>query len=87
LNSGVIERGRPADFAVVDLDKPHLTPKHDLVSHAVYSAKGSDVTATVVGGDVLMEDCDVKTLDEDKIMDEAEEKAEDLVNRTETEEE
>jgi len=54
--TGIIKERRPADLAVIDLDAPHLAPPHDLVSHAVYAANAGDVTATVVGGEVLMED-------------------------------
>jgi 5-methylthioadenosine/S-adenosylhomocysteine deaminase len=84
--TGVIAEGRPADLAVVDLDAPHLTPKHDLVSHAVYAASGADVTATIVDGEVLMEDGEVETMDEQSVVAEAEEKAHELVERAEADE-
>jgi 5-methylthioadenosine/S-adenosylhomocysteine deaminase len=83
--AGVIEEGRPADLAVVDLEAPHLAPRHDLVSHAVYAARGSDVVHTVVDGNVLMEDGVVETLDADRIVAEAEEAARELVERAESE--
>lgn len=83
--TGVIEEGRPADLTVVDLDAPHLTPKHDLVSHAVYAANGGDVTATVVGGEVLMEDGVVETMDAEAVVADAEETARELVERAEAE--
>jgi 5-methylthioadenosine/S-adenosylhomocysteine deaminase len=83
--AGVIEEGRPADIAVVDLDAPHLTPRHDLVSHAVYAANGGDVVHTVVDGEVLMEDGRIETLDAESVITEAEETASELVERAEAE--
>ncbi len=81
LDAGAIEAGRAADLAVLDLDRPNLTPRHDLVSHAVYAASGKDVTATVVDGEVLMEGGEVLTLDEEAVIAEADERAMDLVER------
>jgi len=83
--AGVIKEGRPADLAVVDLDAPHLTPKHDLVSHAVYAANGGDVTATVVDGEVLMENGRIEGVDAEAVVAEAEETARELVERAEVE--
>jgi 5-methylthioadenosine/S-adenosylhomocysteine deaminase len=85
-DAGVIEEGRTADLAVVDLDAPHLTPKHDLVSHAIYAANGANVTATIVDGEVLMEDGVVETMDEEAVIAEAQETARELVERAEADE-
>lgn len=81
--AGVIEEGRPADIAVVDFGTAHLTPRHDLVSHAVYAANAGDVVHTVVDGEVLMEDRNVETLDAVAVVAEAEETAHELVERAE----
>ncbi|MFP4174442.1 MAG: amidohydrolase [Halobacteriales archaeon] len=85
-DAGVIKEGRPADLAVVSLDAAHLTPRHDLVSHAVYAANARDVVHTVVDGEVLMEDRRIETLDADAVVAEAEERARELVERAEAEE-
>ncbi|MFN0239243.1 amidohydrolase family protein, partial [Hydrogenobacter sp. Uz 6-8] len=37
MPGGLIEVGAAADLAVVDLDAPHLVPRHDIVSHLVYA--------------------------------------------------
>jgi 5-methylthioadenosine/S-adenosylhomocysteine deaminase len=75
---GSIEVGKKADLILVDLKKPHLTPVHNIVSNLVYSARGSDVWATIVNGDVLMEDCETKTLKEDEVLEEASKAADEL---------
>jgi len=81
LNTGRIEAGAAADLAVIDLDAPHLTPEHDLVSHLAYAARGSDVRHTVCDGEVLMRDREVLTLDEAAVMDRATERADGLLER------
>ncbi|MFC7214524.1 amidohydrolase [Saliphagus sp. GCM10025334] len=67
LESGRLEVGSAADLAVIDLEAPHLTPRHDLVSHLTYAAAASDVRHTVCDGQVLMRDRVVQTLDEDAV--------------------
>jgi 5-methylthioadenosine/S-adenosylhomocysteine deaminase len=52
---GALAVGQPADFVLVRLDAPELVPGH-LVDNLVYSAPGTVVDATVVGGRVLMRD-------------------------------
>ncbi|WP_049937542.1 amidohydrolase [Haloplanus natans] len=81
LNAGRIEAGAAADLAVVDLDAPHLTPEHDLVSHLAYAVRGSDVRHTICDGEVVMRDREVLTLDEAAVMARAAERAEGLLDR------
>ena len=64
---GRLSAGYQADIIVLDLDRPHLTPLYNPVSHLVYSATGGDVTHTVVGGKVLMDNRRLTTLDLDRI--------------------
>lgn len=63
------------------MKKPHLTPCFDVPSHLVYSAKGSDVKTTIVNGKVLMDNYRVLVLDEQKVMDEAQKAAAELVSK------
>jgi 5-methylthioadenosine/S-adenosylhomocysteine deaminase len=81
LDAGRIEAGVAADLAVVDLEAPHLTPPHDLVSHLAYAARGSDVRHTVCDGQVLMEDRTVTTFDEAAVRERATKRAAALVDR------
>ncbi len=79
LDTGVIAEGKKADIIIVDMNKPHLTPRHDLISHLVYCTKGSDVSTTIVDGKILMENYQVKIFDEAEVMARAEERAKDLM--------
>ena len=81
LESGRLEEGAPADLAVIDLEQPHLTPRHDLVSHLAYAAAAADVRHTVCDGRVLMRDRDVLSLDEAAVRNRALEAAESLSAR------
>jgi 5-methylthioadenosine/S-adenosylhomocysteine deaminase len=81
LSTGRIEPGRPADLAVIDLEQPHLTPPHDLVSHLVYAARGSDVRHTICDGQVLLRDGRLQVADESAIRDRASERAAAAIDR------
>ena len=83
LPVGRLEAGGTADIAVVDFDAPHLTPVHDYVSHLAYAVRGSDVRHTICDGEVLMEDREVQTLDEEAVKQRASEAAAALVDRAE----
>src|SRR3990172_2795292 len=72
VDSGAIAPGRAADLALIDMDKPHLLPRHDLVANVVHSAKAADVTHLIVDGRLLYRNGELLTLDEDKIKAEAE---------------
>ncbi len=65
--TGTLEPGKSADLIVIDLRKPHLIPLYDIYSHIIYSAKSTDVCTVVVKGRVIMNDHQVKTLDEEEI--------------------
>jgi 5-methylthioadenosine/S-adenosylhomocysteine deaminase len=61
---GSLERGKQADLIVVDLDAPHLWPRHDPWSTLAYAATAADVRDTVVAGRVLMRGRRLTTLDD-----------------------
>ncbi len=81
LGTGRLEPGAPADLAVIDLDKPHLTPVHDPISHLVYAADGHDVRHTVCDGTVLMQHREILPFDEAAVRQHATNQARDLFSR------
>jgi 5-methylthioadenosine/S-adenosylhomocysteine deaminase len=81
IDGGQIAAGKLADLAVIDLQRPHLTPRHRAVSALVYSATPADVVMTVVGGEVIYENGACTRVDEAAVMAEAQARAEDLVRR------
>ena len=60
---GIIREGALADLIVIDLEKPHLQPVHDLVADLVYCGKASDVETVIVDGRVVVENRTVIGLD------------------------
>ena len=80
LDAGSLEVGKKADIILVDLDRPNLVPQHDLVSLLVYSAKGSDVSTTIVNGQPVMLERKLMTLDYHRVLEEAGRAAQELVN-------
>lgn len=78
---GSLEVGKKADIILLDFEKPHLTPKHNLYANIVYSARGSDVDTVIVDGNILMEKRKVRTLKEKEVMEKAQRTASNLVTR------
>lgn len=78
---GSIEIGKKADVILIDMDKSHLYPRHNIISSLAYSVQGSDVDTVIVDGKIIMEKREIKTLDVEKIMYNAEKAAKDLVGR------
>ena len=60
---GVLREGALADLIVVDLQKPHLQPIHDVVSNLVYCGKASDVDTVVVDGRIVVENRRIEGVD------------------------
>ena len=64
---GSLEVGKKADIILVDFHQAHISPMnrhYDLVTNLVYNAHGSDVRAVIVGGKVVVENGEIKTIDE-----------------------
>lgn len=61
---GTLTVGKRADIIMVEMNKPHLTPMYNPVSHLVYAARGGDVRHSVIGGKVVMEDRALTMVDE-----------------------
>jgi 5-methylthioadenosine/S-adenosylhomocysteine deaminase len=72
MNSGVIQVGADADLILINMDQPHLVPRHDLAANVVHSARGGDVDYVIVDGKVLLRRGELTTLDESRIKREAE---------------
>jgi 5-methylthioadenosine/S-adenosylhomocysteine deaminase len=78
---GAVEAGRRADVIVVDRDRPHMVPSTDPYSTLVYGARGSDVRATIVDGDVLVHDFAPVRVDPVEVVEAARAAARDLAAR------
>ena len=64
---GMLAPGYEADLIVVDLNTPSFTPLVDLPTQLIMSDMGNSVVMTMVGGNIVMENGVVTTLDEEAI--------------------
>jgi 5-methylthioadenosine/S-adenosylhomocysteine deaminase len=75
---GSLEAGFKADFIVLDSSAPHLQPKAHPLSHIIYAATGADVKDVYVQGNAIVKERSCLTLDEEKIVFEANKAYQDL---------
>lgn len=73
--TGSLAVGKQADMILLDLSLPQLKPENNLISGLVYSANGSEVRTVIVEGKILMEEGEIKTLNEEEIYREVEERS------------
>jgi len=79
---GTLEPGKLADIVLVNLDSVHMVPNNNYVSDLVYAGSGADVDTVIIDGKIVMEDRNVKTLNEQEIIQQARERAKALLERT-----
>jgi len=68
---GSLEPGKQADLITVSVDGARQTPMFDPISHLVYVSRGDDVRTTIVAGQVLMQERQLKMLISDNILKDA----------------
>lgn len=81
---GSLEAGKKADVVLMDFDKPHLYPRHDVVSHLVYAVGAADVDTVLVDGRVLLRGGAFTELDASRIQADAQSAAERLTREAES---
>ena len=67
-NVGKLEAGYKADIVLFDMSGVEWQPTYNPVSLLVYSANSSSVDTVIVDGKILMQNRELKTLDEEKII-------------------
>jgi 5-methylthioadenosine/S-adenosylhomocysteine deaminase len=65
--TGSLEAGKQADIIIISTEGLRYCPGTDLLNHLVYSGSDSDVTLTMVGGDILYENGNIAFADIDEI--------------------
>lgn len=79
---GTLEPGKRADVIVVNLDSLHASPRaNDPASVLVYSAQPADVKCVVIDGRLVMNDRKLLTLQEESVMENAGQEANELWKR------
>ncbi len=67
-NTGKIEVGYKADLTLFDMQGVEWQPNYNPVSLLVYSANSASAETVIVDGKILMQNRELKTLDEEKIL-------------------
>jgi 5-methylthioadenosine/S-adenosylhomocysteine deaminase len=78
---GSIEVGKKADIALIDARSPQLTPFRNPISHIVYSANGGNVDTVICNGEILMQNRKLLTIDENRILEAAQNASEELLSK------
>jgi 5-methylthioadenosine/S-adenosylhomocysteine deaminase len=73
--------GKKADIIILDLNRPHLQPIYNIISHLVYSATGADVRDVIIDGKLIMQDRKLLTLDEERVLQKAQEWGQRILGR------
>ncbi len=68
---GMIKEGYKADLAILDINTPSMIPRNNMLSSLTYSANGSEIDTTIVDGEILMEGRELKTIDLERVLYEA----------------
>jgi len=68
---GSLEAGKKADLVVLDFERLHTTPSLNPISTLVYAATGGEVDMVVVDGQIVVEQGQLLTMDEEEVMEQA----------------
>lgn len=79
IEAGEIKEGKLADIILIDKKAPNMVPAHNNIANIVYSAHAGNVTDSIIDGKLVMQDRQLLTVDEEKIVEEAEKQAQKLL--------
>jgi len=65
---GSLEKGKQADIIVIDTMTTSMTPMYNVYSHLAYAFNATSVETVIVDGKLIMEDHNLVTIDERKII-------------------
>lgn len=79
---GTIEKGKRADLIMFNLDTPNMQPDYDTASNVLFAAKTSDIVLTMCDGTIIYKDGELKFVDEEKTVAEANKAFNTVIERT-----
>jgi 5-methylthioadenosine/S-adenosylhomocysteine deaminase len=79
---GSIEIGKKADIILIDLKEANMTPLNRIVSQLVYCGKSYNVHTSIIDGKVIMENRQLKSINEAEVIEKAQKVADELVERS-----
>lgn len=66
--TGSLETGKAADLLIIDLTTLNFTPLNDIAKHLVYSENGSSIETVMVGGEIVVHQSRMRSIDEAAIL-------------------
>jgi 5-methylthioadenosine/S-adenosylhomocysteine deaminase len=78
---GSVEAGKKADLTLIDLKAPNMVPVHDIITQIVCSGSPSNVDTVIIDGEIILQGRHFTQLNETAIVEEAQRRAADLVER------
>jgi 5-methylthioadenosine/S-adenosylhomocysteine deaminase len=80
---GSLEEGKKADLIVVECKRSNWMPLHDfsLIPSLVYSGEGADVETVMIDGRMVMEKREIRTVDVNGLLDQAQKATERLLKK------
>ncbi|RQD71875.1 MAG: amidohydrolase [Tindallia sp. MSAO_Bac2] len=83
---GSLEAGKKADLIIINMKEPGLSPVilesvNNIIPNLVYAARGHEVETSIINGDIVMENRQVKTVNEEEVVNQAQSAAEALSGR------
>ena len=65
---GSLEAGKKADLVLLDFNRLHLTPRHNIYANLIYSATKMDVHTVIINGRLQLQAGELTSLDEQEII-------------------
>ncbi len=78
---GSIEVGKKADLTLINMNKPHLKPLHDVTRALVFHASAADVDTVIVNGRVIMEGRNLITINMSELLERSTKVAEGFITK------
>jgi cytosine/adenosine deaminase-related metal-dependent hydrolase len=72
---GSLEAGKLADIVLVDLDRAHSAPVHNVISNLVFATNPGNVDTVMIGGRIVVSDGQVKGVNETAIIERAKQRS------------
>lgn len=80
LKAGVLQEGYLADVILIDVNEANAVPYHDFTSNVVYAMHSGNVDTVICNGRIIMHKRTLTNVDEDAVLEKAEEIAHKMVS-------
>ncbi|CQR74523.1 5-methylthioadenosine/S-adenosylhomocysteine deaminase [Sporomusa ovata DSM 2662] len=80
--TGKIQRAYKADITIFEMQEPHWYPRHDQLSLLTYAASARDVHTVIVDGKILLDNHQLTTIDQERLLSEVGRRGMSLINKS-----